>query len=109
MTLSRMEGTTYIIQCTYITGSDAIGCIYTLLSTVEGVKRDSGFIKRTDSIGELMEISHICWYNELMAHDWERDNTTGTLPIKGIINYDTVCSDGKHTTSILHHVLQRLC
>ena len=56
-----------------------------------------------------MEISHICWYNELMAHDWERDNTTGTLPIKGIINYDTVCSDGKHTTSILHHVLQRLC
>ena len=89
VTACRREGTIYSIQCSYINNSNAQGCIYVLVSMVVG--NITGIIKRTSSEGDLVTISNIGYYKEVLAYDWESDNTTGTLPIRGNINSNEMC------------------
>ena len=51
----------------------------------------TGTIRRTSSEGDLVNISNIGYYKEVLAYDWESDNTTGTLPIRGNINSNKIC------------------
>ena len=85
VTVSRRNNGTYSIQCSYITGSDARGCVYILVSGVEGVGNITGTIERTNSEGLVIELHNASCYSEVLAYDWERDNTTGSLPIRGQI------------------------
>ena len=51
----------------------------------------TGTIERTSSEGDLVTISNIGYYKEVLAYDWESDNTIGTLPIRGNINSNEMC------------------
>ena len=51
----------------------------------------TGTIRRTSSEGDLVTISNIGYYKEVLAYDWESDNTTGTISIRGIINLNEMC------------------
>ncbi len=80
-----MENTTYSIQCSYISGSNARGCVFILVSGVEGLANITGIINRTSSEGVRIEVPNIGNYREVLAFDVESDNTTGTLPVRGSI------------------------
>ena len=83
------EETIYSIQCSYINGSNAKGCIYVLVGMVMG--NITGTIRRTSSEGDVVTISNIGYYKEVLAYDWESDNTIGILPIRGNINFNETC------------------
>ena len=89
VTISRDQGDIYSIQCSYVTGSDAIGCVYILVSNKTNVNNFTGTLERTRM---LVEISNIGCYLEVLAYDLERDNTTGTLPIRENINSSETCN-----------------
>ena len=70
-----MEGTNYyVIQCSYVEGSDARGCVY---SITDGV----GAIDRNNSEGVTVELVNATGYNEVFAYDWESDGSIGSIPV----------------------------
>ncbi len=83
--LCLVKNTTYSIQCSYISGSNTRGCVFTLVSGVEGVANITGIINRTSSEGVRIEVPNIGFYRKVLAFDLESDNTTGTLPVRGSI------------------------
>ncbi len=85
VSLRLVENITYSIQCSYISGSNARGCVFILVSGVEGVANITGIINRTSSEGVRIEVPNIGSYREVLAFDLESDNTTGTLPVRGSI------------------------
>ena len=76
------------IQCSYLSGSDVIGCVYVLVSRVEGVENVTGFIER-DSNGVTLEVANIGCYSEVLAYE----NTTinEILPVRTSINTNETC------------------
>ncbi len=82
-----VDNTTYSIQCSYISGSNARGCVFILVGGVEGVANITGIINRTSSEGVKIEVPNIGNYREVLAFDLESDNTTGTLPVRGSIEF----------------------
>ena len=60
----------------------------------------TGTIKRTNSEGDLLNISNIGCYKEVLAYDWESDNTTGTISIRENINSNETCP----ITSIIKNI-----
>ena len=87
-----VENGTYSIQCSYITGSDARGCVYTLVSEVEGVDNITGEIERTNSEGVMVGLPHVGCYGELLVYDREEDGSIGSVPIREDISSDGICS-----------------
>ena len=73
-----LNGSAYSIKCRFITGSDARGCVYTLVG-VEGVENITGTIERTNSEGVV--INDATCFREILAYDWENDNSTGSVSI----------------------------
>ena len=112
VTVSRRNNGTYSIQCSYITGSDAHGCVYILVSEVKGVKNIKGTIERTNSEGLAIELHNASYYGEVLAYDWERDNTTGSLSIRGcitslaIVVCPTLNGNCKHNQCIIMTLIQ---
>ena len=92
VSLCLVEDTTYSIKCSYISGSDARGCVFILVGGVEGVTNITGIINRTSSEGVLVEL--ISLNNiELLVFDLENDNTTGNLSTSADVNSITPCID----------------
>ena len=72
--ICRVEGTNYyVIQCSYVEGSDARGCVYSIMGGV-------GAIARSNSEGVTVELADVICYNEVLVYDWENDGSIGTLP-----------------------------
>ncbi len=80
VSICLVGGTTYSIQCSYVMGSNARGCVYFIMGTAVG--NVTGAIVRSNSEGVTVELPTLDGYNEVLAYDWESDNSTGTLPIK---------------------------
>ena len=66
------------ITCTYLRGSDARGCVYTLVS-MSGEDIKTGNIARGDTEEVAVEQPP---YRELIVYDWENDGTIGSVPIR---------------------------
>ena len=71
------DGCTVLIRCIYLSGSDARGCVYTLVSGEEGVRNVTGTIERGDTAKEI-SLAHP--YGQLVVYDLERDGTMGDIP-----------------------------
>ena len=50
----------------------------------------TGTIEKTNFKGYL-NISNIGCYKEVLVYDWESDNNTGILPIRGNISSNEMC------------------
>ena len=81
------EEDTYFIQCSYLNGSDASGCVYILVSREEGMENVTGFIEREDNL----EVANIGCYREVLAYD----NSTKFLPVNKSINDISATCNGK--------------
>ncbi len=90
VSLCLVEDSTYSIQCSYISGSNARGCVFILVGGVEGVANITGIINRTSSDRMLVELTFI-ENIKLLAFDLERDNTTGNLSTSANINSIIPC------------------
>ena len=94
MTVIEIKEKTYSVQCTYIKGSKARGCVYILVSGVEEIfKNISGIIRIDSSEGNnIIEVFNIGCYREVLAYDLENNNDIGSLSVKGSINSYKSCS-----------------
>ncbi len=100
--LCLVENTTYFIQCVYISGSNACGCVFILVSGVEGLANITGIINRTSSEGVRIEVPNIGSFREVLAFDLESDNTTDILPLRGNIKFD-MCPTSKSSYNYNYH------
>ena len=64
------------------------------MSNKKEVSDLSRTLKRTSLAGMVVEIPNVGCYREVLAYDLERDNTTGTLPIRGEVNFSEPCDVG---------------
>ena len=83
-----LEEDTFSIQCSYLNGSDVSGCVYVLVSRVEGVESVTGFVER-DSNGGTLEVANIGCYSEVLAYD--NASTTIVHPVRTSINTSETC------------------
>ena len=93
--ICQVEGTrNFLILCSYVEGSDAGGCAYTILAN--GVEIVSGTIARNNTVGVFEELVAI---DALLLYDLESDSTLGTLPIMQNITFNIpICP--LHSTTI---------
>ena len=79
VSICQITDSTFSIMCTYLSGSDARGCVYTLVSGVDNI---AGSIERGQSVE--VTVTDVQPYIDLLAHDWESDNSIGNVPVRGI-------------------------
>ena len=93
MSLCQLSSTTFLIACTYLAGSTARGCVYTLVSSSEGTNNLTGSVERgsSDWIAADLEL-----YDEVILLDWESDGAIGTAPIRTNLSF-TVCPTSKYS------------
>ena len=84
------EDNTYSIGCVFLRGSEARGCIYTLVGAAE-IDRMGG-VGGTIEIGDCKEVRvKLRPSSQVLAYDWERNGSFGTLPVTRSIE---ACSTG---------------
>ena len=93
VSVNKENDTTYSIKCSYISGSDARGCVFILVGGVEGVANITGIINRTSSERVLVELISVDNIIELLVFDLENDNTTGNLSTSADVNSIAPCID----------------
>ena len=77
------EDNTYSISCVFLSCSEARGCVYTLVGVVDRVGDVTGTIEMGDSEEVRVELRPS---SQVLAYDWERDGSFGTLPVRKIIS-----------------------
>ena len=99
------DSNSYLIQCGYVTGSDARGCVYvTRGGDVMG--NVTGTIARSNSAGVTVELTGSI-YTDLLAYDWESEDSVSSLPIivnisDATINACNATTTTGNTTNILY-------
>ena len=83
--LCEINETSFSIMCTFLSGSTARGCFYTLVSTSNDGSV-SGRIERGNSNEGEADLSA---YDEVILIDWESDGTNGTTPVRLDLDYTT--------------------
>ena len=77
ISICQVEGDTYSIRCSYLSGSDADGCGYILVSGMNGVENVTGHIERTSS-GEEVDLD-IAPFNKLLGFDLDSTGELNTI------------------------------
>ena len=83
------------LQCKFITGSDATGCMVVLTS--EYSQKTQYNLTRNSTISEVLSVTlehSLSCYTEVKAFDIESDGSVGTLPVPGqlIVNSQAPCT-----------------
>ena len=96
-----MDESTIDIQCSFIYGSDALGCKVVLISHCQNVRDVQANLSRSDVLasGRLVLAHIISCYHKVFAFDIDINNTISNLSVEleGEINQMTcgVCIQGK--------------
>ena len=89
VSLCQLSNMTFLIMCTYLSGSIARGCVYTLVS--EGTNN----LTDTIEMGSSKEITaNLELYDKVILFDWESDGALGTTPIWTNVSF-TSCPTSK--------------
>ena len=95
-TLSNSTKNASTLQCEFITGSDATGCMVVLTSEYYSQKTQYNLTRNRSKIYEItLEYPPSC-YTGVEAFDIESDGSVGTLPVPGqltVISH-TQCTPG---------------
>ena len=78
------EPNAFIVQCTFLTGSIAQGCMVVLVGTFDSITMNltRNGLCAIDVMGATLPLSN---YSEVMGYDIESDGSVGTLAVHGII------------------------
>ncbi len=89
-TICRSQST-YSIQCSYLRGSKARGCVYFIASMTVGMKDINGTIGRNDSaVSQEFDSSH---FDDIVYfYDWEENGSYGRLPLTFAISDALRCT-----------------
>ena len=90
VSLCRVQGSTYSIQCAYPRSSQASGCGYVLVST-DTVGNKTGRIERNRSEGVSVEVADIAAYSDLVAYGLEG----GGRSVRANMSHIPPCSPGE--------------
>ena len=85
VSLCQHSETSFSIMCIFLTGSSALECFYTLVSTSNDGSV-SGRVERGNSSEGAADLSA---YDEVILMDWEGDGTNGTTPVRLDLNFTT--------------------
>ena len=89
------EDNTYSISCVFLSGSEARGCVYTLVGVADRMGGVNGTIEMGDSEEVRVELRPS---SQVLAYDWERDGSFGTLPVTRNISSDIEACSTVSTT-----------
>ena len=79
----------FVVQCDFITGSNAKGCMFVLEGEFENITAN---LEQNDS--EIVNVSHpLSCYCEIFAFDIESDGSVGTLAVPGILLTGSITND----------------
>ena len=74
----------FVVQCDFITGSNAQGCIVVLVGEVDNVTANLSNLEQ--NYLKVLTISHpLSCYHEIFAFDIESDGSVGTLAVPGVL------------------------
>ena len=91
ISICRVEEDTYSIRCSYLSGSDADGCGYILVSGMDGVENTTGCIQMAEV--EVLIDLEISSFSELLGFDLD---SRGDLFVTSAVTNITSCdSNGK--------------
>ena len=85
---STMRGSVIELQCHFISGSDATGCLVSLKSNCSGVANleDIRFSRNgTTATRQLSILRNVSCYRQVVAYTIDINNTISTLSIEGIV------------------------
>ena len=82
VSLCQLNETSFSITCTFLSGSTARGCFYTVVSTSND-RSVSGRIERGNSSEGAADLSV---YDEVILLAWDSDGTNGTTPVRLDLN-----------------------
>ena len=105
VSVSLMDRSTVIFQCTFIHGSDALGCKVVLVSNNPGVDNKSVNISRNNykSAQKTVILTQpFSCYSRMFAFDIEFNGTISNLTIEGQMS--TPLSNSCSSTSFHHRV-----
>ena len=92
ISICRVEGNTYSIRCSYLSGSDADECGYILVSGMDGMENVTGRIE-TDEREEVLKDLEISSFSELLGFDL--DSTEDLFITSAVRNIALCHSKGK--------------
>ena len=85
-----------VVQCDFITGSNAQGCMVVLVGEFDNITANLSNLEENGS--KVLTISHpLSCYYEIFAFDIESDGSVGTLAVPGVFNV----SHASDTTSCI--------
>lgn len=85
VSICNLGNTSHSLQCTYLSGSDAIGCIYVLVSYVDGVRNITGYIDRSTS-GIVTIDADLTPYSDVVAYALGLENIDAQLLFRANIS-----------------------
>ena len=98
ISLCRVEGDTYSIRCSYLSGSDAGGCGYILVSGVDVVENITGCIEMDEE--EVLIDSEISSFSEILGFDL---GSRGDLFITSALTNIASCDSNGKSGLITQH------
>ena len=86
----------FVVQCDFITGSNARGCMVVLVGEYDNITANLSNLEENSS--KVLNVSHpLSCYHEIFAFDIESDGSVGTLAVPGVFKI----SNPSNTTSCL--------
>ena len=102
ISICQVEGNTYSIRCSYLSGSDADGCGYILVSGMGGVDNITGRIEMAEEEEVLMDLE-ISSFSELLGFDLD---STGDFFVTSAVTNIAACN--RSSKSVCNTVLSRV-
>lgn len=99
------ENLTLTVECQFINGTDALGCVVVLFDSEMKLQNISSTFFRKDSElalqGQLDVSEDVFCYDRVIGFDLESDNTTNNLALPGnlIFEGNSHCTTSTSTTS----------
>ena len=88
----------FVVQCDFITGSNAQGCMVVLVGEFDNVTANLSILEQ--NCFKVLNVSHpLSCYREIFAFDIESDGSAGTLAVPGVLVIDGVINTSSCLTT----------
>lgn len=96
----------FVIECEFISGSDAQGCLVILVGELDNV---TAILTRISNVGTIEVANSLSSYFNVLAFDVEQDGLIGTVAIQGDIIVTKRENKGLCIMIILYYAMLSMC